>query len=402
MGRFQNGYVSEAYGAFHVRYYLTELVDGKPVRRQKSTRLCAKDNKHYSAKCKPVQQLAAQFMQRVNALGGNMPQQDVSVVDFWEQTYKPHLQKAVKASTINGYLKMWKQHLAPAFAGHALRDYQTFQATQLLTNLAERGLGRRTIAHIRSLASGLFRHALRLNRINTNPWRDAGSLFPVKEPEATYAYTLEEAEAIINGLIANPSAQLVFGLTAFIGLRPSEISGLRWEDIDTDWIHIRRAAVRGVVDTTKTPESVSSVPLIEPIRGMLAAWHLRCGNGDGWVFPNRLGDPMEMSGFARRVIAPVLKAQGIVWKGLYAGRRAAGTLLTQLTGDALAASYVLRHKNLATTTAFYVKPVRTAADEGMKALEGAWAKQIARSDGPKAKALAANAAETANGSEKQR
>ena len=32
MRRYQTGYVYEAFRAFHVRYYATEIVDGKPKR----------------------------------------------------------------------------------------------------------------------------------------------------------------------------------------------------------------------------------------------------------------------------------------------------------------------------------------------------------------------------------
>jgi len=78
---------------------------------------------------------------------------------------------------------------------------------------------------------------------------------------------------------------------------------------------------------------------------------------------------MEMSGFCKRIVIPILKKEGIAWHGLYAGRRAAATLLVELTGSAVAAQYILRHKNLSTTTAFYVKPVQTAAVEGMKLVE---------------------------------
>ena len=78
---------------------------------------------------------------------------------------------------------------------------------------------------------------------------------------------------------------------------------------------------------------------------------------------------MDMSSFASRVIVPLLKAKKIHWRGLYAGRRAAATLLVQLTGNAVTAQYILRHKNVSTTTAFYVKPVRDEAVSGMKALE---------------------------------
>jgi integrase len=370
MGRYQRGHIFEQHGAFHVRYYTTEIVDGQTKRVQRSERLCSKDNKHHSTKCKPVQQLAARTMEPINARSGNLPDADMKIADFWEATYLPHIERNTKASTRDGYRKLWNQHLSVELVTFKLRDYQTHHATRFLTSLADRGLGVRTIAHIRSLASGMFRHALRLNRISTNPWRDAGSLSAVKKPEATHAYTLDQAEAISNALIDHPPAQLVFCLAAFMGLRPGEISALQWDDIDTDWIHIRRSAWRGIVGTTKTDESVASVPLISPVREMLAAWKVQSAGGGKWLFPSNRGDkPCNISQYAQRVIAPVLKPKNIKWHGLYAGRRSAATLLVQLTGNAVAAQYVLRHKNLSTTTGFYVKPVQSAALEGLKLVE---------------------------------
>jgi hypothetical protein len=57
------------------------------------------------------------------------------------------------------------------------------------------------------------------------------------------------------------------------------------------------------------------------------------------------------------------------WKTLYAGRRGAGTVLTELTGSAIAAQQILRHKKLAVTTGFYVRAMAVAGLEGMKLLE---------------------------------
>jgi hypothetical protein len=65
----------------------------------------------------------------------------------------------------------------------------------------------------------------------------------------------------------------------------------------------------------------------------------------------------------------MVKSKNIKWNGLYAGRRGAATLLVQLTGNAVASQYVLRHKNIATTQALYVKPVQTAAILGLRLLE---------------------------------
>lgn len=364
MTRFQRGYVFTAHNAWHVRYVVTALVDGQTRRAQKSTRICSKDG----VSKRQARALAQPVLDGVNAQAGNVPQVDVPVTDFWQMTYLPHLERTTKASTLHGYNKLWGQHLAFHLAGFALREYKTVDTTRLLTSLAERGLCTRTIAHVRSLLSGLFRHALRTGLVETNPVRDAGSLIPARTPEPTHAYTLDEAENIISALVTDVQAQLVFALACFLGLRPGEIGGLQWSDIEDDWLHVRRSSWRGIIGTTKTPESVASVPLIEPLKSLLAAWRLQ--SKSKWVFSsNRGGRPLNISQFAQRVIARVLKSKNIQWHGLYAGRRCAATLLVQLTGNAVASQYVLRHKNIATTQAFYVKPVQRAAIDGLRLLE---------------------------------
>src|SRR5579863_9302719 len=47
MGRYQSGQIYEASGAFFVRYYVSEIVDGKPTRVQRSYRLCERDKFGY-------------------------------------------------------------------------------------------------------------------------------------------------------------------------------------------------------------------------------------------------------------------------------------------------------------------------------------------------------------------
>jgi len=79
MGRYQRGHVFERHGAFHIRYYDSEIIDGQPRRVQRSERLCSKDNRHYSIGCKPVQQLAAKFMEKVNAASGAVAEPDIKI-----------------------------------------------------------------------------------------------------------------------------------------------------------------------------------------------------------------------------------------------------------------------------------------------------------------------------------
>jgi len=109
MGRHQTGYIFESKsGAFHVRYYITEIVDGQPRRVQRSHLLCRKDSKHFSRTCKAVKLLRDET---VNAACGQANEQDMQVVDFWERHYLPFVNENMKSSTVSGYKQIWSQHL---------------------------------------------------------------------------------------------------------------------------------------------------------------------------------------------------------------------------------------------------------------------------------------------------
>jgi integrase len=376
MGRFQSGYIYEASGSFFVRYYVSEIVDARPTRVQRSHRLCEKDKLYHSRTCKAVKQLAADHMATVNTQTG--PVNDQTVVTFWEKTYQPFAEENLRHSTVHGYKQLWNQHLATHFGTMALKDYKTHMGSLFLTSLSKK-LGRHTVQHIRSLASGIFSHAVNVGVIESNPWHDVKVLGKTKEPGETEHYTLEEAEDIISALVDHVDCQLIVALAFFLGLRPGEIQGLRWEDIDSapdsqgrQWIHIRRAVVRNVVGQTKTPSSVASLPLIAPVNIPLELWRQKSGKKtEGWLFPNQKGKPVDLRSVISRTIVPTLAEKKIEWKTLYAGRRGAATILTQLTGDALAAKELLRHKNLAVTTDKYVKAIPEALLKGIKLLENA-------------------------------
>ncbi len=377
--RHQTGSVIEIGNAFHVRYWVDGIKkDGTPGRVQRSERLCAKDAQHYSCECKAVRMLRDAVMLKVNARQSSA-QHDMPVADFWTGVYLPFAEKNLRHSTLHGYKQIWSQHLEKQFEGLTMRGYTTGMASRFLTGLAEK-YSRRTLNHIRSTASAIFSHALNLEYVTANPWHGAKTLGKVRDSAGTAHYTLQEAEAILNALIERTDAQLVFALAFFMGLRPSEIAALQWGDFDGQQIHIRRACVRGRVDDCKTAESVAPLPVIRPVADLLAAWRPNCPkSAEGWILPaqwhgNRKTGVIDIREFCRAVIRPVLAEKKITWKGLYAGRRGAGTMLVELTGNLVAAQELLRHKSLTTTAMFYKKRTQSALTNGMKLLEAAAAK----------------------------
>ena len=386
MGRHQTGHIFEsASGAFHVRYYTTEIVDGKARRVQRSHLLAHKDNKHYSTTCKAVKLLRDEFMRKVNTT--TQPStQDMRIVDFWDSRYLPYCEETVqltgqprkKPSTVRGYKQIWHQHLRAHFGEMTLQQYEPDMGTQFLESLTSTQ-GKTTLKHIRALGSSIFTRAVKDRRLKVNPWHDVVMPDDAIEPETTPHYTLEEAEDIISALVDHVDAQLVVALSFFVGLRPSEIAGLRWEDFDIkaeseSAVHIRRAVVNGIVGTPKTPESVATLPLIDQVIVPLQLWRQKSGNlQQGWVFENQNGKPADLKDMVRRIIRPTLTKEGLEWKTLYAGRRGACTATVEATGGNYAvAQALLRHKSMKVTLDVYKKAITPAAFRtGMKALQAA-------------------------------
>jgi integrase len=372
---YQRGHIYAASGAFYVRWTTgTEIVDGKPRRIQTSHRLCFKDDKHYAKNAASVKLLADAFMLKVNQKAGEprRNERDLSIVSFWEETYLPFIKQEMRPATVYGYSQIWEQHLKAHFGTMTLREYRPRLGSQFLTEL-KRKYGRRTLAHIRSLASGIFTHAINLDLIESNPWHDVKILGKVRAPSETAHYTLEEIEDIISALVERVDSQLIIALAFFLGLRPSEIAGLQWGDVSAEYLHIRRALVRDVIGPTKT-ELTRNLELIQPVKGLLVLWHQKCPQfPNNWMFPNQLGRPMNLRDHYRRIIRPVLRAKGLSWKGLYAGRRGCGTALVGLTnGNYAAAQETLGHKHMSTTLQFYKKRTLHAQRDGLKALEASY------------------------------
>ena len=358
--RNQTGHIYERSGSFYVRYY-TRDAEGRPV--QTSEVLCEKSHKYNSEKCKAVKDLRDSFMRKINS--DTRPAQSILVTDYWTDTYLPYVKENCRPSTANGYEQLWESALEPHFKGKILQEYQTHHRNEFLLSLISKKkpdgtkkYGLRTLNHIRWLASGIFSHAQDVKGlITSNPWRGDLKIFDKVDPPAKKTpYTLQEAVDIIATLDGRLCEQLFMALACFAGLRQSEIRGLKWENIRDGWLHLEQGFVRGEEGPLKSRTSKRSVPLTDGLIRALEAWRETSGNPtSGWVFPNETGKrPINLRDRARNLIIPKLKAAGISWRGYHAGRHLFGTVLTGLTGNALAAKEGLGHSTQATTEAFYI------------------------------------------------
>ena len=366
--RHQSGHIYERHGAFHVRYYTVE--DG--VRKQKSHRLCTKDRDtgHGSRSAKAVVLLCEDFMRTVNA--DTSATSALTVVEFCDNTYLPFItENNLKPSTLQGYQQIWTQHLKAHFGTTLLNNYRTPMMSNFLTSLAKT-LRPRTLNHIKWCASAIFAHAVATGKCETNPIRDAKVLGKTMGDGVTEAYSLEEIENVISALVERVDCQLIMALAFFMGLRKGEIQGLQWGDVDADYIHVRRNFTKGKgglhLTTPKTKKSVRSIPLIQPVKGLLLLW--RAKNPDGeFVFASNL------TTLAKVTIKPALEKAGLTWKGYHAGRRGLGTTLRVLTGNSNAGRDMLGHSTSQVTEQHYEAAMPEEVLKGMALLEAKALKQ---------------------------
>ncbi len=269
-----------------------------------------------------------------------------------------------------------------------MRDFKTVDAANLLLALAGKGWGRRSLQHAKSLLSGIFTYAKNLGVLDAiNPIQ--GTIIPRKAtaPKETHATSPDEVMAILEllehakGLEPRHriQAQVAIGLVFFAGLRPGEARGARWEDYNGKTLCVKQSVWRTYTTAPKTAHAAKPVPVIEPLRDLLAELRELEGNVEaGPILRGLSGKALNLDMLARTVIMPALRnrenydpnAKRIEWHGYYAFRRGIATLASSVVRDPMAAKGLLRHTSVNTTLTHYIQDVPQVTENAMTLVEG--------------------------------
>jgi hypothetical protein len=154
--REQTGTVVKRSDGFYIRY--SKDVDG--MRTKVTERLCDLSTSATSVK---LQQRT--FMSGVNTAHHAVLQSPteapaLTIGGFWSATYLPWVKESRQWSTHRGYQKIWDMYLKHELESKTLSAYRTGDGSQLLTGSAAT-LKRNSLAHVRSVMSGIFSHATR-------------------------------------------------------------------------------------------------------------------------------------------------------------------------------------------------------------------------------------------------
>lgn len=112
-------------------------------------------------------------------------------------------------------------------------------------------------------------------------------------------------------------------------MRPSEILGLQWQDLDVDSVWVRRRVFKSNVDTPKNERSARRVALSNGTARLLNEWlqdHVGPSE-DAWLFPSEtLKTPLRRNNLWRRNFAPKLKPVHLEWANFQVMRRSFASL----------------------------------------------------------------------------
>jgi len=145
---------------------------------------------------------------------------------------------------------------------------------------------------------------------------------------------------------------------------------------------VKQSVWRKHTTDPKTASAAKPVPVIEPLRELLAGLRsIEQNPKDGPILRGEKGGPLNLDMLAKRVIRPALRNREnyrdpeeknwkpLEWHGFYSLRRGIATQITAITCDPMAAKGLLRHSSVNTTLAHYIKDVPEVTANGMAQVE---------------------------------
>jgi len=217
-----------------------------------------------------------------------------------------------------------------------------------------------------------------------NPLREAQIPKKATGPGETHATSPEEVLAMLDVLekARHIKARAAVALMFFAGLRPGEARGAQWEDYDGRQLIVRKSVWRTCATEPKTADSIKPVPVIEPLRSILA--ELRAADGNRLSGPilrgPKTGHPLNLDNLARREVRKTVTDAGIAWHGWYSLRRGIATMVHSVEKDPMAAKGLLRHSSVITTQRHYIKEVPQTTLNAMKKVEALCNHRATRGD----------------------
>lgn len=287
------------------------------------------------------------------------------LVDWLENVAQPRL----RASSYTSYVQVVDLYVPDELLAKRLQSVTTADLEALYASLRRRGLASRTVRYLHAILRSALKHARARRKIITqDPAADVQ--LPPSESKEMRALTWAEARALLAVLRKDEVAGLPIELMLVLGLRPSEVAGLRLEDVKSDEgvlvIAQRLVQLRGGGVDIGAPKSKRSARklvlpefLLKRLEQQVGGVVARMGEHAEWnpmnlLFPTTRGTAMNMRNIVKRNLRPALREAKIApGFRLYDLRHAHATLTAAAGAPLRVVADQLGHANPAITITTY-------------------------------------------------
>jgi integrase len=319
-------------------------------------------------------------------------------------------------SLVDRYIK------GTSFGRSPLEMATTLNVQTFYDELQADGVSGAMLRKLHRLMSMAFAKAVLWEQLPKNPCSRGSIELPrADEPEIEY-YDRRDARVFQKTCLANPEKYLALALALDAALRPGELLGLRWKDVDFrhNRIHIRKVVsfLRSggfIIKDPKTKKSRRTLdvnPVIieelrkhrkrldaeitaaeQRVKDPLAIDHSNARKGHRYeerklrrklakeylhniaeldlVFPSNTGLPQAASNVGKREMADAAKAAGVNKISLYGLRHTWATLALEAGVDIKTVSEFLGHADIAITLKHYAHVLPTMKSRATRAMSKA-------------------------------
>lgn len=258
-------------------------------------------------------------------------------------------------STAASYRSYIRNHIRPRWAEVPIDKIRPMAVEDWLKRLT---LAPKTRTHIRSLMHTVFQCAQRWELVQKNPIKLVRVKGGSKRLKTPRIISPEEFQRLLN-LIREPFRTMVL-VAGCLGLRVSEIVGLKWSDFDFENLSllVQRSRVHGKDGDVKTEYSKDRVPLDPALAEALLhhrmAWFEAPG---GWLFANPVTRrPYHQEEIQKRHIRKAAMAAGIGGGvGWHTFRHSYRSWLDEAGAPMTVQKELMRHASIQTTMNVYGK-----------------------------------------------
>jgi integrase len=345
----------------HFYVYQRQQADGSEVRRFRNVLLGLKAELDKGQARGKLRDIIARETRGVAPAPVN-----VTLRWFYENRYLPQKEEQWKITSRPKTKRFIEHYLLKRFGETLLADLGKFTLQTYLNELAPK-FSKSVLLKIRVYLNSILDEAVELEFLLKNPARKLAVPRSGKKT-ASQPLTPEQIPQVLFNL--GDRDRLIVRMFLVLGLRPSEMFALRWNDKSGNSLRIDTSIVDGVEVETKTEGSDASVWLPASIETELEFWRstTQIPLPDSFIFPSSRGTAIGTSNFLFRVLKEAGKKSGIRGVTHQMLRRTCSTYMAQLTTVKDVQAH-LRHSSSKTTLEHYIKSVPESVRVAVESLD---------------------------------